>query len=114
MYLSIHFLFQDPSETQVLIKIKDIDDHLPQFERTNMTIGVRLNVPIDTIIANLKATDKDPDALPLNYSIVNMSFVSPIKGKSFNNISDVMGLDNTTADLKIMRNLIHYADGIFK
>lgn len=106
--------FQDPSETQVLIKIIDIDDHLPEFERTNMTIGVRLNVPIDTVIGNVKATDKDPDALPIIYNIVNMTFESPIKGKSLNNITDVIILNNSTSDLKIMKNLIHYADGIFR
>lgn len=97
-----------------MIKIIDIDDHLPEFERANMTVGVRLNVPIDTVIATVKAIDKDPDALPIDYKIVNMTFESPIKGKSLNNISDVVVLNNVTADLRIMKNLIHYADGIFK
>lgn len=79
-----------------------------------MTVGVRLNVPVDTLIATIKATDKDPDAKPIHYSIVNMSFESPIKGKSLSNITDVIVLNNVTGDLKIMKNLIHYADGIFK
>ncbi|PZC83942.1 hypothetical protein B5X24_HaOG206691 [Helicoverpa armigera] len=104
----------DPSEIQLLIKVIDIDDHLPEFESANMTVGVRLNVPIDTLIATVKATDKDPDAKPIKYSIVNMTFESPIKGKSLNNISDVIVLNNVTGDLKIMKNLIHYADGIFR
>ncbi|XP_026729820.1 cadherin-23 isoform X2 [Trichoplusia ni] len=104
----------DPSETQVLVKIIDIDDHLPEFESANITVGVRLNVPIDTLIASVKATDKDPDAKPIHYSIVNMTFISPIKGKSLNNITEVIVLNNMTGDLKIMKNLIHYADGIFR
>lgn len=79
-----------------------------------MTVGVRLNVRIDTLIATVKATDKDPDAKPINYNFVNMSFESPIKGKSLSNISDVIVLNNVTGDLKIMRNLIHFADGIFR
>lgn len=114
--LHIHdkLLLQDPSEIQVLVKILDIDDHLPQFENINMTVGVRLNVPIDALIATVKATDKDPDARPINYSVVNMTFESPIKGKSLSNISDVIALNNVTGDLKIMRNLIHYPDGIFR
>lgn len=112
--LKIFFVLQDPAEIQVLIKVLDIDDHLPEFESANMTIGVRLNVPIDTIIGNVKATDKDPEAKPIIYKIVNMTFESPIKGKSLSNITDVIVLNNATADLKIMKNLIHYADGIFR
>ncbi|XP_039748897.1 cadherin-23 [Pararge aegeria] len=104
----------DPSEIQVVIKILDIDDHLPEFDNTNMTIGVRLNVPVDTIIATVKAVDKDPEALPINYKIINMTFESPIKSKSVNNITDVIVLNNVTGEMKIMKNLIHYADGIFR
>ncbi|XP_068630269.1 cadherin-87A [Battus philenor] len=104
----------DPSEIQVLVKILDIDDHLPEFGSQNLTIGVRLNVPVDTDIATVKATDKDPDALPIDYRIVNMSFESPIKSKSLNNLTDVMVLNNVTGELKIMKNLLHYADGIFR
>nr|XP_032511121.1 cadherin-23 isoform X1 [Danaus plexippus plexippus] len=104
----------DASEIQVVIKILDIDDHLPEFESSNMTIGVRLNVAVDTVIATVKAKDKDPEALPINYAIVNMNFVSPIKSKSSNNTSDVIVINNVTGELKIMRNLIHFADGIFR
>jgi hypothetical protein len=107
-------MFQDPSEIQILVKIIDIDDHLPEFESMNMTVGVRLNVPIDTIIATVKATDKDPDARPMDYKIVNMSFESPIKSKSLNNITDIIVLNNSTGEIKIMKNLIHFADGIFR
>lgn len=80
----------------------------------NITVGVRLNVPMDTIIATVKATDKDPEALTIDYKTVNMTFESPIKGKSLSNISDVIVLGNSTGELKIMKNLIHYADGIFR
>ncbi|XP_053602394.1 cadherin-87A [Plodia interpunctella] len=104
----------DPSEVQVLIKIIDIDDHLPEFESANMTVGVRLNVAVDTVIATVRATDLDPEAPPIDYKIMNMSFESPIKSKSMNNITDVIILNNTTGELKIMKNLIHFADGIFR
>ncbi|CAK1603757.1 unnamed protein product [Parnassius mnemosyne] len=107
----------DPSEIQVLVKILDIDDHLPDFGSQNLTVGIRLNVPVDTVVATVRAIDKDPDALPIDYKIVNMSFESPIKSKSLlllNNLTDVMVLDNVTGELKIMKNLLHYADGIFR
>lgn len=71
-------------------------------------------MPIDTIVATVRAIDKDPDALAIEYKIVNMSFESPIKSRSLNNITDVLVLNNVTGELKIMRNLIHYADGIFR
>ncbi|XP_049865838.1 cadherin-23 [Pectinophora gossypiella] len=112
--LTKHYNRLDPSEIQVLIKLIDIDDHLPQFDTVNMTIGVRLNVPIDTMIASVKAIDKDPDALAIDYKIVNMSFESPIRTRSISNITDVIILNNVTGELKIMKNLIHYADGIFR
>ncbi|KAL4713625.1 hypothetical protein ACJJTC_017666 [Scirpophaga incertulas] len=104
----------DPSEIQILVKILDIDDHLPEFESANLTIGVRLNVPIDTVITTVKAVDKDPEALPIDYKIVNISFESPIKSKSLSNITDVINLNSSTGDIRIISNLIHYADGIFR
>ncbi|XP_045446649.1 cadherin-23 [Melitaea cinxia] len=104
----------DLTEIQVVIKILDIDDHLPEFESSNMTIGVRLNVPVDTVIATVKAIDKDPDALSIDYKIINMTFESPIKSKSSNNVTGVIVINNATGEMKIMKNLIHYADGIFR
>ncbi|XP_059061390.1 cadherin-23 [Achroia grisella] len=112
--LNIAYNRLDPSEIQILIKVLDIDDHLPQFESANLTIGVRLNVPVDTNVATVRAADEDPDALPIHYKVVNMSFESPIKTKSVNNITNVIVLNNVTGELKIMKNLIHYADGIFR
>lgn len=97
-----------------MIKILDIDDHLPEFDSSNMTIGVRLNVPVDTVIATVKAIDKDPDAMTIDYKIMNMTFESPIKSKSSNNVTDVIVINNATGEMKIMKNLIHYADGIFR
>lgn len=104
----------DQSEIQVLIKINDIDDHLPEFESANLTIGVRLNVAIDTVITTVKAIDKDPESLPIDYRIVNVTFDSPIKSKNDNNLTEVMSLNNVTGELRIMKNLIHYADGTFR
>ncbi|KAG7299357.1 hypothetical protein JYU34_016291 [Plutella xylostella] len=103
----------DTSEIQVVIKINDVDDHLPEFESPNITIGVKLNVPIDTLIGKVKATDRDPEALPINYEIVNITFVSPIQ-KEYKNISQVVVLNNMTGELRIMKNLMQYADGIFR
>lgn len=65
---------QDPSEIQVLIKVIDIDDNRPMFVKDNVTIGVRLNVPVDTSILNLEANDIDPDALPIQYDILMANF----------------------------------------
>lgn len=58
--------------------------------------------------------DKDAEALPIDYRIVNMSFESPIKSKNEHNITDVMSLNKDTGELRIMKNLIHNADGTFR
>lgn len=70
-------------------------------------------MPVDTTIATVKATDKDPAAMTLDYKIVNVTFESPIK-KNYSNANEVLGINNVTGELKIMKSLIHYADGIFR
>lgn len=77
-------------------------------------MGVRLNVPIDTVIGTVKAIDRDPESLPIDYKIVDISFKSPIKSLNDSNLSDVISLHNITGELRIMKNLLHYADGIFR
>lgn len=104
----------DPSHIQVLIKVEDLDDNIPEFVGGNVTVGVRLNVAPHTAVVTLRAADADPGAAPLRYLLAAASFQSPIQEKSLSNVSDVFSLDNVTGELKIVQNLIHYADGIFR
>ena len=64
---------------QIKIIVKDIDDNMPRFlpSNYNMTLGVRVNAPVYTEITTLKAVDPDPDALPVQYNLLNVTFLRP-------------------------------------
>ncbi|XP_014206917.1 cadherin-23 [Copidosoma floridanum] len=103
---------QDPTERQVLVRIVDIDDNRPQFKKHNFTIGVRLNVPIDTSLITLEATDVDADALPINYNMGEVSFVSLVEQTmSRGSIPPPLALNNRTGEIRTTGSLSTYADG---
>ena len=64
---------------QIRIIVKDIDDNMPRFLPSyhNMTLGVRVNAPVYTEITTLKAIDADPDAKPVEYNLLNVTFYRP-------------------------------------
>ena len=66
-------------EMQIKIIVKDIDDNMPRFLPSyhNMTLGVRVNAPVYTEITTLKAVDADPDAKPVEYNLLNVTFYRP-------------------------------------
>lgn len=106
---------QDPSERQVLIRILDIDDNRPKFKKENVTLGVRLNVPIDTSLVTLEATDEDSDALPINYSIGTVSFSSLVDPAiSQQEIPSQFSLNSETGELRTTGSMAGYADGYMK
>ncbi|XP_015601930.1 cadherin-23 [Cephus cinctus] len=103
---------QDPSERQVLVKILDIDDNKPKFKKDNITIGVRLNVPIDTSLITLEAVDVDSDALPINYSMGKVSFTSLVDpSMSIDEIPSQFSLNPQTGELRTTGSMAGYADG---
>lgn len=107
----------DLSEMQVLIKVTDIDDHLPEFVVRNPTFGVRLNVPIDYSLITMNAIDKDPDALPLFYQIVNTTFVPQFykrDNSTHGNVDDLFILNNMTGEIRTAKSLADYVDGFFE
>lgn len=105
---------QDPSEIQVLVKIEDIDDNLPQFSNDNITIGVRLNVPVDTTLLKLEATDVDAHASPIHYEIVNSTFKPLIDLGELDNGTNVFRLIPDSGELRTARSLLQFVDGMFK
>nr|XP_003700747.1 PREDICTED: cadherin EGF LAG seven-pass G-type receptor 2 [Megachile rotundata]XP_012134616.1 PREDICTED: cadherin EGF LAG seven-pass G-type receptor 2 [Megachile rotundata] len=103
---------QDPSERQVLIRVLDIDDNRPMFKKQNITLGVRLNVPIDTSLITLEAFDADSDALPINYSMGKASFVSLVDpSMSKREIPSHLTLNPQTGELRTTGSMSSYADG---
>lgn len=107
----------DLSEIQILIKIEDIDDNLPEFEHKNPLIGVRVNIPVDTSVITLRAFDKDPDALPINYSIENITFIPQFYKRQNISITksykNLFILNNQTGEIRTAENLYDYVDGYF-
>ncbi|XP_033194669.1 cadherin 74A isoform X1 [Bombus vancouverensis nearcticus] len=103
---------QDPSERQILVNILDIDDNKPKFKKENVTLGVRLNVPIDTSLITLEAFDADSDALPINYSTGKASFTSLVDpSMSKREIPSHLSLNPQTGELRTTGSMTSYADG---
>ncbi|XP_043475497.1 cadherin-23 [Leptopilina heterotoma] len=103
---------QDPSERQILVKVLDIDDNKPHFMKENITLGVRLNVPIDTSLITLEAHDLDSDALAINYIMGNVSFVSLVDPTmSRKEIPSYLSLNSESGELRTTGSLASYSDG---
>lgn len=103
---------QDPSERQILIRILDIDDNRPKFKKDNITLGVRLNVPIDTSLITLEAYDADSDALPINYYMSNVSFLSLVDSSMSSLVTPSrLSLNSQTGELRTIGSMSGYADG---
>lgn len=111
------YINNDLSEIEVLVKILDIDDHLPEFIEKNPSFGVRLNIPIDSTLITVKAIDKDIDAKPLFYQIVNITFVPQFykrDNSSIENVRDIFVLNNMTAEIRTAKSLADFVDGYFE
>lgn len=107
----------DMSEIQILVRIIDIDDHLPEYEVKNPAVGIRSNVPIDEVVLSVKATDKDPDALPIHYRIKDITFVPQFYKReniSMEMLSDLFSLNNVTGEVKTARSMADFVDGYFE
>jgi len=106
---------QDPSERQVLVKVLDIDDNRPRFKKNNVTLGVRLNVPIDTSLITLEAYDADSSALPINYNMSKVSFMSLVDpSMSQREIPSQLSLNARTGELRTTGSMAGYADGFME
>ncbi|CAH0386133.1 unnamed protein product [Bemisia tabaci] len=105
---------QDFSEIQVRIIVLEIDDNLPQFQKGNITVGARVNVPIDTLLLTLQAVDIDYNPDPITYSVKNWTFVS-----GFNSLVEVPNtplpfhLNSQNGELRTSASMIDYMNGHF-
>ncbi|XP_034950821.1 cadherin EGF LAG seven-pass G-type receptor 1 isoform X2 [Chelonus insularis] len=106
---------QDPSERQILIKLIDIDDNKPEFKKYNITLGVRLNVPIDTSLITIEAYDRDPDALPINYIMREVYFTSLAEPSlSKKKIPPYLTLNPKTGEIRTTGSMAGFADGFME
>lgn len=108
----------DLSEIQIIIHVIDIDDHLPEFDLKDQSVGVRLNIPVDTHILTVRATDDDPDAQPIIYSVQNITFVPQYfkkANKHINkNLTSIFNLNPENGEIKNVNFLADFVDGYFE
>lgn len=108
---------KDLSEIEVLIKIIDVDDHLPEFIEKSPSFGVRMNIPVEYPLATVRAIDSDANATPLFYQIVNVTFVPQFYKRdngTVENVRDLFNLNNATAELRTAKSLADFVDGYFE
>ncbi|XP_030385900.1 cadherin-23 [Scaptodrosophila lebanonensis] len=107
----------DPSHMRLTIKVLDIDDNLPQFDQQDATVGIRINVPIDTVVTTLRARDADAEAAPITLSIENVTFVPQFYKRSrklaMGNLQNLFTLNNRTGELRTGGSFSDYVDGYF-
>lgn len=106
---------KDFTETQLLITIVDVDDHLPQFKTGTSDIGVRHNIAPDTLLTTLLATDEDSTALPIAYQIGNISYTPQFYKRHIRpeSLDSLFSLNNATGELKTANNVHDFVDGFF-
>lgn len=102
---------------RINVRVLDIDDNLPKFEQPDPTVGIRINVPIDTVVTTLKASDADAEAPPVGLSIENVTFVPQFYKRSrslaVGNLHNLFTLNNRTGELRTGGSFADYVDGYF-
>lgn len=74
---------------------------------------MRLNVPVDTSLLKIEATDIDASAEPIQYEIVNSTFKPLIDLSHPDNATNVFRLIPDSGELRTARSLLHFVDGVF-
>ncbi|XP_017460887.1 PREDICTED: cadherin-89D-like, partial [Rhagoletis zephyria] len=117
-YQGDEYEHNDLSLMQVTIKLIDIDDNLPQFRHQDASIGIRINVPIDTVITTVQASDRDAEAPPIIYSIDNVTFVPQFYKRTrkidSRPLKNLFTLNNRTGELRTGGSFADYVDGYFQ
>lgn len=113
-----HYDRYDLSQIRIKIIIMDIDDNLPEFEYKTYSIGIRINIPIDTIITKINVIDHDAESLPINLAIENITFVPQYYKRTrpiqMDIIKNLFILNNHTGELSAGSTFGDYVDGYFQ
>ncbi|XP_076056440.1 cadherin-87A-like [Oratosquilla oratoria] len=109
----------DPSMVQVRVLISDLNDNKPQFVQPRSSAGVRVDAPLQTEVVRLQAHDADATALPLRYTLHNVSFQHIENTATFLpegdevNATGVFLLEENTGVLRTNAPLTRFAQGTF-
>ncbi|XP_077533203.1 cadherin 74A [Haemaphysalis longicornis] len=102
----------DKTQLQVDVRVEDVDDNSPSFEKPSYVLGIRINSEINSELLTLKAKDPDSSSNMIMYSIRNVTYYRPSSKESM----PVMGqfeLDAHKGTLRSIRSLGKYRDGYF-
>jgi hypothetical protein len=109
---------KDLSQIEILIKLVDVDDHLPHFEQDNPTVGLRQNIPTDTSIYTVYANDIDSSAEPIRYDLLNATYHPQFyrRENDFSNfnLENLFCLNNKTGEIRTKSLLSDFVDGYFQ
>lgn len=102
------------------VVVRDIDDNAPAFPaaRANLTLGVRLNVPVDTSLVTLEAEDADADSAPMRYWLSATAFQPLLESRAAfshtpEQVKSVFRLDESTGELRTAQGMQQFVDGYF-
>lgn len=72
-------------------------------------LGVRVNVPVDTLLLTLSATDLDSDASTITFHLESITFsrYALAENKTY------FSIDNSTGEIRTASSMIPFSDGFF-
>lgn len=107
----------DNSLLRIVVRVIDVDDNLPQFEQSDMSVGIRINVPVDSKITTIHAMDRDAEAKPIELTIENVTFVPQFYKRTrqieTTSLHRLFTLNNRTGELRTSGSFADYVDGYF-
>ena len=108
------FILQNLDEIQVKINVLDVDDNAPKFVTQNLTLGVRVNAPIYTEVATLKAQDMDADSARINYYVEKILYFRPRTNLKEIVDNRIFIIDQLTGVLQTNETYARFTDGYFE
>lgn len=76
--------------------------------------GIRVNVPVDTLLLTLSADDLDSDASPITFQLESITFNHMNRVEDITaNMTQCFSLDNTTGELRTAITMTPFSDGHF-
>lgn len=76
--------------------------------------GIRVNVPVDTLLLTLSANDLDSDASPITFQLESITFSHMNQVEDITaNMTQCFSLDNTTGELRTAITMTPFSDGHF-
>ena len=91
-----------------------MDDNAPKFITQNLTLGVRVNAPIYTEVATLKAENKDADSAVINYFIEKILYFRPRTDLKEIVDNRIFIIDQLTGVLQTNETYARFTDGFFE